>query len=125
RIRKVTCRRNTHRSAGIGAVRRTTGNAADGIQLDVGRQVARIGDGGAVDFVLFQRELVGRRVNLAEVVDARVGLRTGAGFYEVWNRDGRQEADDGHDDHDFHQREAGTTEHLGCFHFVFSFVDAV
>src|ERR1017187_57888 len=90
----------------IAAARRTTRNGAHRIQLDIGREVGRPNDGVTAGPVRFQRELVGRRVNLAEVVDAGVGLRGGACFHEVRNRDGRQQADDGHDNHDFYQREA-------------------
>src|ERR1022692_3974706 len=49
---------------GVAAARRTARNAVRRVQLDVGRQVARIVDGAAGGLVLFQRELVGRRVNL-------------------------------------------------------------
>jgi len=57
-------------------------------------------------FALFKSILLFGTVDLAQVVDAGVGLRVLARFDEVGNRDGRQEADDGHDDHDFHQGEA-------------------
>jgi hypothetical protein len=43
---------------------------------------------------------------LAQVVDAGVCLRGGASPNEVWNRNRRQKADNGHDDHDFYQGEA-------------------
>ena len=46
-------------------------------------------------------------INLPQVVDASVRLRGGARPDEVRDRDRRQQADDGHHDHDFHQREAG------------------
>ena len=112
-------------AAGIGAARRTRRHAVRGVQLDVGRQVGRIGDGITGLLALFQRELVGRRINLAEVVDAGIALRGGTGFHEVRNRNGRQEADDGHDDHDFHQGETRFTDVFGLFHFVcFLFVHA-
>ena len=101
----------------IAATRRTSRQAARRVQLDVRRQVGGQRDGCTGLFALFQRELVGRRVNLAEVVDAGVGLRGGASFHEVRNRDGRQEADNGHDDHDFHQGETRFTDVFGLFHF--------
>jgi hypothetical protein len=104
---------------GISAASRAGRKTAGRVQLDVRRQVVREGDGLAGGFLLFECELVGRRVNLAEVVDAGVGLRSGSGFYEVWNRNRRQEADDGHDDHDFHQRKAGLADVFNCLHFYF------
>ena len=103
---------------GIGATGRARRHTARRVQLDVGRQVGRIGDGVSRLLALFQRELVGRRVNLAEVVDAGIGLRGGTGFHEVRNRDGRQEADNGHDAHDFHQGETRFADVFGLFHFV-------
>ena len=102
----------------ISAASWAAGNAGIRIQLDVRRQVVREADGVAGDFLVFQRPLVGRRVNLAEVVDASIGLRGGACFHEVRNRDGREEADDGHDDHDFNQREAGLADVFDGLHFV-------
>src|ERR1019366_8860175 len=117
-VAKATGRRGANISASIVAARRTAGNGARRIQLDVGAQVGRIGDRVVGLQVLFQRELVGRRVNLAEVVDAGVGLGGGAPLQEVRNRDGRQQADDGHDDHDFDEGEARFTEDLGLFHYI-------
>ena len=43
--------------------------------------------------------------NLFEVGDARALLAGGAGFDEIGNRNGGQQGDDGHDDHDFDQGE--------------------
>ena len=56
--------------------------------------------------LVFQRPLLDGTVNLAQVVDARVHLGLRAGAHEVGNRDRREEADDGHDDHDFNEGEA-------------------
>jgi hypothetical protein len=43
------------------------------------------------------------RIDDAEVVETGIRRRGLTGFHKVRNRDGRQEADDGHDNHDFHQ----------------------
>lgn len=58
-------------------------------------------------FFHFERPLFFCPLNLTEVVDAGILLRGGTGFHKVGNRDRREQADDGHYDHDFHQREAG------------------
>ena len=115
------------------ALNRTSRNLAHGVEgiipaigthgensiLEIRQQLLRgrhVGGG----LVFFQRPLLLGRVQLAEIVDAGIGLRGCAGFYEVGNRDRRQEADDGHNDHDFHQREAGLAEVFHCLH-VFTF----
>ena len=103
---------------GIRAASRTRRNALVRVQLDIGRQVGGQHDGRTGRFALFQRELVGCRVNLAQVVDAGVGLRGGTGLHEVGNRNRRQQADDGHDDHDFNEGETRFTDVFGLFHFV-------
>ena len=61
---------------------------------------------GIIALFGFERPGLNRPVNLAQVVDARIHLSGGTGFHEVWNRDGREQPDDGHDDHDFHQGES-------------------
>ncbi len=112
-------RSRTNNRAGVAAVSRATGDAAGSIQLDIGRQVRVHRDAGAGGLALFQSELVGRRINLAEVVDTGIGLRGGARFHEVRDRDRGEEADDGHNDHDFDEREARFTDVLGRFHLLF------
>ena len=114
-------RRGANRSERVDTRRRARRNAARGVQLDVGREVGGQHNRVGGLFATFQSELVGRRVKLAEVVDAGVGLRLSTRFHEVRNRDGRQEADDGHDDHDFDEREARITEVFVSFHFTVSF----
>ena len=109
-------RRRAHSGAGVGTTSRTARNLAERIQLDVRGQVRGHGDGGTRGPVVFQRELVGRRVNLAEVVDTGVGLRGGASFHKVRNRDGGQQADDGHNDHDFNQGKTRLADVLIRFH---------
>ena len=102
----------------VGTIGRARRNAASGVELDVGSQVGGIVDGRTGDLALFQGPLVGRRVNLAEVVDASVGLRGGTSLHEVRNRDRREEADDGHNDHDFNQRKTRIAEVFVRFHFA-------
>jgi len=111
-------RRIAHCGVTIGAASRTGRNRTIRIQLDIRRQVIWEVNRCSRCLALFQRELLRRRVNLAEVVDAGIGLRCGAGFHKVRNRDRRQQADNGHNDHDFNQRETSLTEFLGHFHFM-------
>jgi len=66
----------------------------------------------------FQAPLLLGGINDAEVVDTGIRLRGLTGAHEVGNRDRRQKADDGHDDHDFHQREAEFTMVFERFHFL-------
>ena len=112
-------RRAANGGVGVGAASGTRRNAAIGIELDVRRQGTRIGDGGTGGLAFFQRVFIGRRINLAEVVDTGIGLRGGARFHEVRDRDRGEEADDGHNDHDFDEREARFTDVLGRFHLLF------
>ena len=62
----------------------------------------------------FQSPLLDGAINLTEVVDAHVLLRSRTRLQEVGNRDRSQEADNGHHNHDFHQRE---THFAGRFDF--------
>jgi len=111
-------RRGSDSRAGIGAVRRARRNAAGRVQLDIGFQIGRVGNGSTSAQMRFQSVLVGRRINLAEVVNAGILLRGRTRFDEVRNRDGGQQADDRHNDHDFYQRKARLTGVFGLFHFV-------
>jgi len=112
-------RRHANRSFGICTVRRAGRDLVAGVQLDIGREVGAERDRRTRGLALFQRELVGRRVNLAEVVDASVGLRGGTRFHEVRDRNRREEADDGHNDHDFDEREARAADVFIGFHLLF------
>lgn len=71
------------------------------VGLDVGCRRS----GRGVGFV-FQSPFLLRTVDLTEVIDTGILLRRGAGVHEVGDRDGGQQTDDGHDDHDLNQREA-------------------
>ena len=110
-----------HCRAGVAATGRARRDDARRIQLDVGRQIRGQRDRIRRLLTLFQRELVGRRVNLAEVVDTGVGLRGRTGFHKVRNRDRCQQADDGHNNHDFNQGETRITEVLVRFHLLLVF----
>ncbi len=64
-------------------------------------------------------------VNLPQVVDAGGLLGLEPRAHEVGDGDGRQQPDDGHDDHDFHEREAGFPRGFDlhkfcCFKYVCS-----
>jgi len=70
----------------------------------------------------FQRPLVLGTIDLAKVVDTSIFLRGGARPNKIRDRDGSQEADDRHNDHDFYEREArftgGLTFHITYFTFL-------
>ena len=93
------------RRKGAGRIRRAARERAKITAAHVGLDV-RLRRGGVGGSLVFQGPLLLGTVNLTEVVDAGILLRGGAGANEVGNRDGGQETDNGHDDHDFHQREA-------------------
>jgi len=61
---------------------------------------------GGVVLLVFQRPLLLGGINLAEIVDAAVLLGRIARPDEVGDGDGGQQADDGHNDHDFDERKA-------------------
>jgi hypothetical protein len=54
---------------------------------------------------LLQGVLLDGTINLTQVVDTSVHLGLGASLHEVGDRDCSEEADDGHHNHDFNQRE--------------------
>jgi len=110
-----------HSSESVNAASRTWRKAGGRVQLDVGRQVGVQSNCITGLFAFFQREFIRGGVNLAQVVDASIHLRGGAGFHEVGNGDRRQQADNGHDNHDFHQGETCLAEGFSIFHFPFSF----
>ena len=55
---------------------------------------------------VFQRPLLDRTVDQAEVVDASILASGFTSFDEVRDRNSGQEADDGNHDHDFNERKA-------------------
>lgn len=74
--------------------------------------------------LVFQGVLLDRAIDLAQVIDARISLRSDARADEVGNRNRRQQANDGHDDHDLDQRKAGLPGG-SIFHTDLVFFDAV
>src|SRR5262245_3148996 len=95
----------------IRAPGRTSGLVSDVLvcTIEVGRHRSV-----RADLLLFQRPGLLRAINLLEVRDAGVLLARGPRFDEVRNRDGSQQADDGHHDHDFNEREPSSTR----FHYL-------
>ena len=87
-------------SAAGGAARPVAGSAAQVRSEHSGSRNRR------GELLILQRPLLFRAVDLAQVVDARIFLRRSASAHEVGNRDGGQKTNDGHNNHDFHQREA-------------------
>ena len=72
-------------------------------------------------FLVLERPLLDRAVDLPQIIDAGILLRGGAGADKVGDGDGSQQADNCDHDHDFHQREtrlAGSSN----LHTVFVFL---
>ena len=61
---------------GINAALRTWLNFASLVELDVRRQIVGKIDGFTIGLASFQRELIGRGINLAKMIDTAIG-RTG------------------------------------------------
>ena len=78
---------------------------ADDFVLQVGLDV-RVVEGSIRKLLGLEGPGLGGAVNLAQVIDAGVLLRLRASAHEVGDGDRGQQADDGDDDHDFHQGEA-------------------
>jgi len=93
---------------GVAGIRRATGQGAATAVAQIGLNVGSLGDGGGRGTVLRGPDLLGA-VNLAQVGDAGGLLGLQAGADEIRNGDGGQQADDGDNDHNFHERKpAGT-----------------
>ena len=60
----------------------------------------------AFRFLGLQSPFLDRRINLAQMVDARIGLRHRARLDEIRNRNAGQQADDRDHNHDLNQRKA-------------------
>ena len=105
----------------LGRIQRAVRSRAAGATTEVGLDVSCPGRGRGGLF-LFQGPFLLGTINLAQVVDAGVGLGRGTGMNEVGNRDGGQQTDDGHDDHDFDQGEtrfaSGGDFHTIAFFFL-------
>ena len=68
---------------------RTAGNFPRLVELDVGRQVIREMDGGAVGQTTFQSELIRSGINLAEIIDAGIGGSRGTSFDKIGDDEDR------------------------------------
>ena len=102
-----------HNLQGVGAASGAFRLVAD---VEGGAEEVGVGDGVAGVFLLLQGPGGLGTFDLLEVGDAGVFLAGGARLDEVGDRDGRQESDDGHYDHDFHEGETGFVC-LADFHF--------
>ena len=84
------------------------------VRLDIVQRIR-----GGVRFSLLGGPGLEGSVHLLQVVDTTCLLRRSAGFHEVGNRDGGQQGNNGHNDHDLHKRERPVS---GCsmLHFDLS-----
>ena len=108
---RVTRRRRIDRDHRIRSLRRASHGASGGAvdhafatTAEVRRQFARRDAVGAV-LAVFQRPLLNRTVDQAQVVDASIFAGGFTSFDEVRDRNRGQETDDCHYDHDFNERE--------------------
>ena len=114
RRRKTASRLRIHSRRSIGAARgalhTAAGSAVDHARAATAeirsqRAQVRADVVGAV-LAVFQRPLLDRTVDQAEVVDASIFASGFTSFDEVRDRNRGQETDDCHHDHDFNEREA-------------------
>ena len=103
--------RGSDRGEDVLASRGTARNLPFSVQFDVAAassasafQVIQ-GHRIVVLLLILQRPGVDGAFDLAQVGDAGLCLRGITSFHEVRDRDRSQQADNGHYDHDFHQRE--------------------
>jgi len=85
------------------ARRHPAGRASNQVRLEVG-----FVRNGIARLFVFQSPLLFDAINLSKVIDARFNLRRFPGLHEIGNGYDRQQPDDGHHDHYFHQREAAS-----------------
>lgn len=98
-----------------GAGRSGAGGAATEVRLDV-RQYRD----GILRSAVFQGPGLLGAVNLAQVVDAGALLRLEPGADEIGDRDRREQADNGHHNHDLHQCEPRRPDRSNFHKKVFS-----
>ena len=108
RVRLVASRLRIHGRSGIGAARGAFHIGVDRSRAAAAEIAGQRRQRHAVRAVLavFQRPLLDRTVDQAEVVDASIFASGFTSFDEVRDRNRGQETDDGDDDHDFNEREA-------------------
>src|SRR5206468_3944276 len=91
------------------------GHVEVGPFLQVVRPI-RSTDDRTAGFVVFDRILVDGGIDQAQVIDDAARLRAFAGAKEAGDRDGGEQSDDGHDNHNFDQGKAGSTRSEIHFH---------
>ena len=102
---------------------RSTGRAF-GFAADVGGSPDQVGVhwSFAVLFLLLQRPGRLGALELLEVGDASILLAVGSGLHEVGNGDRSQQSNDGYDDHNFYQGEAGSAICIRLHVLLFTFL---
>jgi len=116
----VAGRRGRNRADGIGATGRTGWPlASSATEVRSQRTLRR---GRRRELVSLECPLLLGTVNLPQVIDTRIFLRGGTRAHEVRNRDGGQQSNDGHNDHDFHQREARFARLIDSHTALFAFL---
>jgi hypothetical protein len=100
----LTRRGYVHSTYRIAILEGGTARRAGHIVLQVAFNVG-IGDGLSRVLLHVQGPLLNGPVDLPQVADTSVLHRRFPSFREVGNRDGRQQSDNGDDNHDFHQSE--------------------
>jgi len=105
----------------IGAIGRAGGRSARSATAQIGLD---IGDrrNGVLRRLVFQSPSLLGAINLAQVIDARALLRFQARADEIGYRDGGEQADDGNDNHDFHEGKAPSPFNLHL-HTILTFID--
>jgi len=115
-------RNSAHCIECISTADRAARNRIISVQFEVGCQVrCQTGSRVARFFPLFQCPFGDCAINLMQIVDASVSLRGGARVHKTGNGNRRQDTDNGHNDHDFHQREARHPSGFGSFHIKLTF----
>ena len=115
-----------HRADGGDVIGPAAGAGRLVAQVGVGADEVRIDRGVAALLVLLERPLDLGILHLLEIGDANAAAAGFAVAEEVRDGDGRDEADDGHDDHDFDEGEAPPAVSAVQFHTcVWLFCDVV
>ncbi len=83
------------------------GTVRDGIAFNIRSEVGS-DDGVGSNFLVFQCSLRFGSVELAQVVNARILLGSGARFHKIGNRDGSKQTDDRDHDHDLDKCKGGS-----------------
>ena len=111
-------RRGRHSRNGVAVGERLAARRANHRVLQI-RQDVRRRDRRRIALFRIEGPLLDGAINLSQVADTGVHLRRRAGLDEVGDRDRSQKADNGHYDHDLHQRKAPLAGCSVFHHFVF------